>query len=83
METKQSKTLKALNRLGKEATIKRIAGLINNTKQKTKYILHQLHKKGLVKRRVAYQREFGKTFPIAYYSINKKNKNVAYWVKHY
>ena len=84
METMQSKTLKALKRFGKEASIKKISKLINSTYDKTRYYLRELFKKNLVLRRIEYKRNFGITMRTSYYRINDKNKkNVDYWIRHY
>lgn len=86
-ETKQSRIVKVLDSLGKEASILKISKLTNLKYTSARQMLSILFQKGLVKRRRDYARINNKTTHTAYYRINKDTpasaRQVSYWVKHY
>jgi len=86
-ETKQSQVVKALDSLGKEASILRVSKLVNFKYNHARDCLLILFRKGLVKRRREYRRENNKTTHTAFYRVNRdtpaSSKLVDYWIKHY
>ena len=84
-ETKEAKTIKALYRYGKEATLDEVAKLINSTKNKTKCYLSLLYRRGLILRRREYWWENGVGLRNrSYYKINPKQmRRVLWWIEHF
>jgi len=86
-ETNESKTLKALNSLGKEASTMQMSKITNFKYKRVSEYLQILGRKGLVSRRRVYSRVNGITSFITFYKINDKDKHalarVKYWIKHF